>query len=90
MSFAELVQLYAPLGGLLALAFWSGVLSNRVTALERDAKASGAMHDMVIRIDQVVINLGQTMDRLATTVTALEGDIRAVNARPPLQAASRG
>jgi hypothetical protein len=36
MSPTDLVQLYAPLVGLIGLAFWVGALSQRVRTLERD------------------------------------------------------
>lgn len=38
-SWPALIQLYAPIAGLLAVVFWLGVLSNRVAQLERDRDA---------------------------------------------------
>ena len=38
MSAGDAVQFYAPFAGLMALAFWMGVLSQRVRQLEKDSK----------------------------------------------------
>lgn len=38
MTVTQLLQLYAPLAGLLAVVFWLGVLSNRVLTLEREVR----------------------------------------------------
>lgn len=38
MSLGEILQLYAPLAGLLATTFWLGVLSSRVSTLEREER----------------------------------------------------
>lgn len=38
MTVEQLLQLYAPLAGLLAITFWLGVLSARVTTLEREER----------------------------------------------------
>jgi hypothetical protein len=39
MTVTELFQLYAPLAGLLALAFWTGMLSQKVADLKEDVKS---------------------------------------------------
>lgn len=36
MTLAQLLQLYAPLAGMLGLAFWVGMLSERVRGLKDD------------------------------------------------------
>lgn len=38
MTLTELLQFYAPLAGLLVMAFWVGALSNRVATLEREER----------------------------------------------------
>ena len=38
MTVPELLQLYAPLAGMLALAFWVGMLSQKVANLKEDVK----------------------------------------------------
>lgn len=45
MTVAELVQLYAPLAGMLILAFWVGSLSERVKNLRRDVDKVVARED---------------------------------------------
>lgn len=58
MSVSELVQLYAPLAGLLVLAFWVGALSQKVANLKEDVKdleegadAAGTIRDRLTRIE---------------------------------------
>jgi hypothetical protein len=42
LSLTQLLQLYAPLAGLLVVAFMLGTLSNRVKTLERERQADKA------------------------------------------------
>lgn len=58
MTVTGLIQLYAPLLGMLCLAFWVGALSQRVKTLERDvrdledgADATGTIRDRLTRIE---------------------------------------
>ena len=50
MSFAEAIQLYLPLAGLLSVVFWLGVLSQRVKTLEKDGGGSIAV--AMARLDE--------------------------------------
>lgn len=63
LSLTQLVELYFPLVGLLCLAFWTGMLSQRVRTNEREIKelkADGA-------------NAGTVRDRLTRIETLMEG-----------------
>lgn len=58
MTFTQLVQLYAPLAGLLVVTFWLGVLSSRVMTLEREErdrkereKDGQDDHDSIVRME---------------------------------------
>lgn len=58
MTVTQLLQLYAPLAGLLAVVFWLGVLSNRVLTLEREvrdlkerAKAETDERERIVRME---------------------------------------
>lgn len=50
MTLAQVLQLYAPFVGLMALAFWMGVLSQRVRQLEKDSDR-GAVSTQVTRLE---------------------------------------
>ena len=58
MTVPELLQLYAPLAGMLAMAFWLGMLSQAVATLKRDveelkegADATGSIRDRLTKIE---------------------------------------
>lgn len=58
VTFTQLVQLYAPLAGLLVVTFWLGVLSARVMTLEREERArkqrdrdDQSDHDSIVRME---------------------------------------
>lgn len=68
MTVSQLLQLYAPLAGIVALAFWSGVLSQKVAGLrERIAKLEAdGDGDM------------KTVDRLARLETKMDANTAGV------------
>ncbi len=49
MSVTELVQLYAPLVGLMGMAFWLGVMNQRVKGLEAKVMAVEAKADADVK-----------------------------------------
>ena len=58
MTMGQLLQFYMPLAGLIALAFWSGVLTQRVRGLEADVKdarieieKSGGSSERIVRLE---------------------------------------
>jgi len=66
----ELLQLYAPLAGLLALAFWVGVLSERVRGLRDDVEKlqkddTVAEAPAVIRLEEKVTALTDAVAKLS-------------------------
>lgn len=52
LTLGHALQLYAPFVGLTALAFWMGVLSQRVRQLEKDSKPA-TMTELNIRMGSV-------------------------------------
>jgi len=70
VTVAEAIQFYAPLVGLLALAFWSGRLSQRVTQLEMIAKelrAGEGIHSTLIeRMIKVEVQIEVANETLAS------------------------
>ena len=69
MTVPELLQLYAPLAGMLALAFWVGVLSERVRGLRTDVQdlrneSTVAEAPAVIRLEGDVKNLTTAVEKL--------------------------
>lgn len=71
MTITELVQLYAPLAGLLVMAFWVGALSNRVATLEREER------DRKTR-DQAELNERDRMVRVETKLESVETKLESV------------
>lgn len=77
MTLAQLVQLYAPLAGLLVLAFWTGRLgqkvddqkeslakaSERIDALEQ-ARATDGADAKFARIEEQMIQVKETLGRM--------------------------
>lgn len=61
MSLAQLVQLYAPFAGLMALSAWMGALSQRVKHLE--GEGINQTRDKVIALEVKVDNLTVSTDR---------------------------
>lgn len=70
MTVVQLVQLYAPLAGLLILSFWVGRLSQRVTDLEEDVNElkKGGFSGEIIALKEQVRSMGLTLDRLYSAV----------------------
>lgn len=72
MTVAEVLQFYAPFAGLLALAFWTGVLSQKVANLtERLAKVEGEADGDISTVDRLA--------RLETKMDIQHGDIEKIS-----------
>lgn len=71
MTVTELVQLYAPLLGLLVLAFWVGSLSQRVVTLERDV---GELK----RDGEGEVTIRDRLTALETKFDIASGDIKSI------------
>lgn len=65
MTAAGMVQLYAPFVGLLALAFWMGVLSQRVRQLEKDGSGSAHLVSDVAEMKSDLRHMKVSVDDLA-------------------------
>lgn len=77
MTITQLFQLYAPLVGLLALAFWTGVLSQRVKQLEdtaKDLKAANAEGSEVFeRLVRLEVNMENAVNQLGSLDRGMQG-----------------
>lgn len=66
----QLAQLYVPIAGLLVLAFWTGGLSQRVKALEREIKTwedgngNGGILERMIRVEIAFEGIGAQLTQL--------------------------
>lgn len=67
MTLEQIISLYAPLAGLIALAFYTGVLSNRVRQLEATNKDK-------TDLKPEFASLRATVDGLAARMTELKSD----------------
>lgn len=70
MSLADLVQLYAPLAGLLVLAFWVGGLSQRVKTLEKESVGDD-LKERVIRVEERQVYANEKLDSLDRGIAGL-------------------
>lgn len=79
----ELVQLYAPLAGLLGVVFWIGVLSERVSTLKTRIIAAeleitsikgedGAGVGRVIRLEVQMENLSKTIESVQRSIDGFQ------------------
>lgn len=70
MTVPELLQLYAPLAGMLALAFWVGMLSQRVADLKEDVAAlkmdsgDGGSTERLVRLEVQMEGVKAGVDKL--------------------------
>lgn len=64
MTAADALQFYAPFVGLMALAFWMGVLSQRVRQLEKGGDSAAAMAKDFADVKADVRHIGQSVDEL--------------------------
>lgn len=77
MTVTELVQLYAPLAGLLGVVFWLGVLSQKVRALESTLR-SIEEHDGPGGNSERLVRLEVTMEGVQTTLLSLDRGMQGV------------
>lgn len=64
MTMAQVLQLYAPFVGLMALAFWMGVLSQRVRQLEKSAADGPDLTEKVTRLTVEMEHANATLVKL--------------------------
>lgn len=70
MTFALVLQLYAPFVGLMALAFWMGVLSQRVRQLEKDCDR-GSLLERVTRLEVKMDGADKKLDHIDTNMQGI-------------------
>lgn len=79
MTIAQLLQLYAPLVGLLGLAFWSGVLTNKVSNQKEDLEeVKATVAGLKTRLELPNVNV-ERLVRVETKVDALEPRLLAID-----------
>lgn len=83
VTMQELLQLYAPLAGLLCVVFWLGVLSERVGSLKTRLTAAeleiasmkgddGAGVGRVIRLEVQMENLSKTIESVQRSIDGFQ------------------
>ena len=80
MTLSELLQLYAPLAGMLMLAFWVGVLSERIKGLRADltdleSSTSAGGLPSIIRLEEQVRNMDVELQKLNRGVEGVQRQI---------------
>lgn len=78
MTVTQLFQLYAPLVGLLGLAFWVGVLSQRVKQLEEVAKDLKVAHAEGNEVFERLVRLEVNMENAVTQLGSLDRGMQGV------------
>jgi hypothetical protein len=83
----ELLQLYAPLAGMLALAFWVGVLSERVKGLQSDVQdlKDGKMvadAPAIVRLESAVTTLKGAVDKLTRGMDGVQRQLGNLMQKP--------
>lgn len=87
MTVTELVQLYAPLAGLLAVAFWLGVLTQRVRTLERNSDGmwgEGGIGERLVRMETKMESQTETMESVKRSMDGVQRQLGNMITRPPL------
>lgn len=64
MTVTELVQLYAPMVGLMALCFWVGSLSQRVKDLEKRSDDDAPKGDRLTRLETGMEGVKEKLEAL--------------------------
>lgn len=78
LTVTQLFQLYAPLAGLLLMAFWVGVLSQRVKTLEGDVAEmktqgmTGGHGERLTRMETKMEHIEEHMERLGRGVEGVQ------------------
>ena len=78
MTVTQLFQLYAPLVGMLGLAFWVGVLSQRVKQLEETAKELKDAHDDQNAVFERLVRLEVNMENVVNQLGSLDRGMQGV------------
>ena len=78
MEIGQALQFWTPLVGLLVMAFWLGVLSNRVATLEREERDRTAREagDQVER--ERIVRVETKLDGAIATLSSLQREVAGV------------
>jgi hypothetical protein len=74
MTTTELLQFYAPLVGLLGLAFWTGVLSQRVKSADARIKSLEEVNSARVDLKPELASLNATVGALKEAMGELKKD----------------
>lgn len=79
MTLTEALQFYAPLAGLLATTFWLGVLSSRVSTLEREERdrkdrepIERTDHDTLVGLSNDMTSVKETLKGMARNYEGMQ------------------
>lgn len=73
MTTQDIIALYAPLAGVVGLAFWSGVLTQKVAGLKEDHEKRLSKLEQHSEADNgVAVQIGVLTERLTTVSKNLE------------------
>lgn len=78
LTVTQLLQLYAPLAGLLAVVFWLGVLSQKVKNLESDIAGLQKDQDDGSDDHDLLIGLKTTMEAMSKRLDSFDRSMQGV------------
>jgi hypothetical protein len=80
LSASQLVQLYAPIAGLLVLAFWVGGLSQRVKQLEKESIGDD-LRAKVIRLEVQMESAAATLEKVDRSLQGIHRQLANIASR---------
>lgn len=78
MTLAQALQLYTPLAGLVLMAFWLGVLSNRVSTLEREERDRKTREALTATDGERIVRVETKLDGAIGTLESLQREMAGV------------
>jgi hypothetical protein len=90
MTMTALLQFYAPLAGLLALAFWVGMLSQQVKDQGKDieklkeAGEPGGVSDRLVRLEVNGENTAKAMEGVHRSLEGIQRQLANMVQGPPI------
>lgn len=76
MTIGEVLALFAPLAGLVALAFWTGALSQRVRSLEATLASGRADTERLVRVETKVDGQGDSIGKIESSIDGIHRALR--------------
>lgn len=90
MTLSALVQLYAPLAGLLVMAFWLGLQTQRVSSLENQVKGLQDEEDQSLDQRDRLIRLEVQMEVATKSLESVDRGMQGVQRQLAVLARSSG